>query len=42
MVSQLRVYTINGGMMDQWVEFFNETLMPIYKQQGHQSRRCLG
>ena len=22
MVSQLRVYTINGGMMDQWVEFF--------------------
>jgi hypothetical protein len=34
MVFQLRVYTINGGMMDQWVEFFNETLMPIYKQQG--------
>ena len=32
MVSQLRVYTINRGMMDQWVKFFNETLMPIYKQ----------
>ena len=34
MVSQLRIYTINRGMMDQWVSFFNETLMPIYGKVG--------
>jgi hypothetical protein len=34
MISQLRTYTINRGMMDQWVSLFNETLMPIYSKVG--------
>ena len=34
MVSQLRTYTINRGMMDQWVSVFNETLMPVYSKVG--------
>ena len=34
MVSQLRIYTINRGMMDSWLKLFRERLMPIHKQQG--------
>ncbi len=34
MISQLRIYTINRGMMDQWVNHFNEVLMPIYGSVG--------
>ncbi|PKB82240.1 MAG: hypothetical protein BZY88_05110 [SAR202 cluster bacterium Io17-Chloro-G9] len=33
-VSQLRIYTINRGMMDQWVKFFTETTVPIQEKQG--------
>ena len=34
MIYQLRIYTINRGMMDQWVEFFNETVVPIQQKHG--------
>ena len=33
-VCQLRVYTVNRGMMDQWVAYFNETLVPMQEQYG--------
>ena len=29
MIEQLRVYTVNRGMMDQWVKYFNENVVPI-------------
>ena len=31
MVSQLRVYTINRGMMDAWLKFYMENIVPIYR-----------
>lgn len=34
MIYQLRTYTINDGMMDQWVKFFNETVIPIQENYG--------
>ena len=34
MVSQLRMYTVNRGMMDQWVKFFTETLVPMQEKHG--------
>ncbi len=34
MTSQLRMYTINRGMMDQWVNLFTETLVPMQEQHG--------
>ncbi len=34
MISQLRMYTVNRGMMDQWVKFFNETVVPIQVKYG--------
>ncbi len=34
MIYQLRVYTINRGMMDQWVKLFNETIVPIQNKYG--------
>ena len=34
MIYQLRTYTVNRGMMDQWVEFFNEKLVGIQTQYG--------
>ena len=34
MVSQLRIYTINRGMMDSWLKVFQEHLIPIHKKQG--------
>ena len=33
-VSQLRMYTVNGGMMDQWVKLFTGTLAPIQENLG--------
>ena len=34
MISQLRIYTVNRGMMDQWVKFFTETLVPMQEKIG--------
>ena len=34
MIEQLRVYTVNRGMMDQWVDYFNETIVPIMANVG--------
>ncbi|MEE8518880.1 MAG: NIPSNAP family protein [Dehalococcoidia bacterium] len=34
MISQLRIYTINRGMMDQWVKVFTETLIPMQEKHG--------
>ena len=34
MISQLRTYTINRGMMDQWVKLFTETVVTIQEKQG--------
>ncbi len=34
MISQLRIYTVNRGMMDQWVKHFTETLVPMQEKHG--------
>ena len=34
MVSQLRIYTINRGMMDSWVKLFNEHIRPLHDKLG--------
>lgn len=34
MIYQLRTYTVNRGMMDAWVEFFNDKLVSIQQQYG--------
>ena len=34
MVSQLRIYTINRGMMDSWVKLFEEQIRPIHDSIG--------
>ena len=34
MISQIRTYTINRGMMDQWVSLFNDKLVGIMNQYG--------
>ena len=34
MVSQLRIYTINRGMMDSWVKLFHEQLKPNHEKYG--------
>ena len=34
MIYQLRTYTINRGMMDQWVNQFNDKLVGIMDQYG--------
>ena len=28
MVTQVRVYTINRGMLDSWIKLFNEKIVP--------------
>ncbi|SVA39770.1 uncharacterized protein METZ01_LOCUS92624, partial [marine metagenome] len=33
-VSQLRIYTINRGMMDSWIKLFHEHLKPNHKKYG--------
>ena len=32
MISQLRIYTVNKGMMDGWVSLFKGTLTPILEK----------
>ena len=34
MVSQLRIYTINRGMMDSWLKLFGEHIRPIHQGLG--------
>ena len=34
MISQLRIYTVNRGMMDQWIKVFTETMIPMHKKHG--------
>ena len=34
MIYQIRTYTINRGMMDQWVSLFNDKLVGIMNQYG--------
>ena len=34
MVSQLRTYTINKGMMDSWLELFDKEIRPIHESLG--------
>ena len=32
MVSQLRIYTINPGMMDSWLKIFEDTIRPLHSK----------
>ena len=34
MISQLRIYTINKGMMDSWLKVFDERIRPLHEQKG--------
>ena len=34
MVSQMRTYTINRGMMDSWLELFDKQIRPIHESVG--------
>lgn len=34
MVSQLRIYTINRGMMDSWLKVFEEHIRPLHSKLG--------
>ena len=34
MVSQLRIYTINRGMMDSWLKLFEEHIRPLHEKLG--------
>jgi hypothetical protein len=34
MIYQLRTYTVNRGMMDQWVKHFNEELVGLMAKSG--------
>ena len=34
MVSQLRIYTINRGMMDSWLKLFEEHIRPTHQKYG--------
>ena len=34
MTSQLRMYTFNRGMMDDWATLFTETLVPMQEKYG--------
>lgn len=34
MIYQLRTYTVNKGMMDDWVNFFNDKLVGIMADNG--------
>ncbi len=34
MVSQLRIYTINRGMMDSWLKLFEERIRPVHDKLG--------
>jgi len=34
MVSQLRIYTINPGMMDSWLKLFEDHIRPVHGRLG--------
>ena len=34
MVTQVRIYTVNRGMMDGWIKLFNEKIVPTSAQYG--------
>ena len=34
MIGQLRIYTINTGMMDSWLKLFREQIVPHIKEAG--------
>ena len=34
MIAQVRIYTVNRGMMDAWLKVFNERLAPIHAKYG--------
>ena len=34
MVTQVRIYTINRGMLDSWIEVFNEKIVPTSAKYG--------
>ena len=34
MVTQVRIYTVNGGMLDSWVKHFNEKIVPTSAKYG--------
>jgi quinol monooxygenase YgiN len=34
MVTQVRIYTVNGGMLDSWVEHFNKMFVPTSAKYG--------
>ena len=34
MVSQLRIYTINPGMMESWLKLFEEHIRPVHSKLG--------
>ena len=34
MYAHLRIYTVNKGMMDDWVKLFNDKLIPLLDQSG--------
>ncbi len=34
MTSQLRIYTINRGMVEPWVKFHTETIIPLLEKHG--------
>ena len=34
MITEVRLYTVNRGMMDSWVKVFQEKIMPTSKQYG--------
>ena len=36
MYAQLRVYTVNRGKMEAWVEWFNNKARPVLEQAGQQ------
>lgn len=41
MYAQLRIYTVNRGKMDDWVEWFNDKLRPIAQQARPHNPRAL-
>ena len=34
MITQVRIYTINRGMMDSWIDAFNENIVPTSASYG--------
>ena len=34
MYAHLRIYTVNKGMMDDWLKLFNEKLIPLLNESG--------